>query len=56
MSHTRAPSGHGVQAELHVFPGGFHGFDLMNPEAEVSKAMTASRNAWMRKALADLPR
>ena len=42
---------HGVQAELHVFPGGFHGFDLMVPDAPVSLAMSAARNAWMRRTL-----
>ena len=41
----------GVQAELHVFPGGFHGFDLMAPQAQLSQSMTAARNAWMRKML-----
>ena len=41
----------GVQAELHVFPGGFHGFDLMAPQAQLSQSMTAARNAWMRKIL-----
>jgi acetyl esterase/lipase len=51
VAYASALWAHGVQAELHVFPGGFHGFDLMNPEAQVSKAMTTSRTAWMRHAL-----
>ena len=51
VAYAGALWAHGVQAELHVFPGGFHGFDLMSPEAQVSQAMTASRNAWMRKTL-----
>lgn len=42
----------GVQAELHVFPGGFHGFDQMAPCARLSQAMVASRNDWLRLALA----
>lgn len=51
VAYASALWAHGVQAELHVFPGGFHGFDMMSPEAAVSKAMTASRNAWMRRVL-----
>lgn len=34
-------------AELHVWPGGFHGFDVMAPQAALSQAMTAARTAWM---------
>lgn len=52
VAYATALWAHGVQAELHVFPGGFHGFDMMAPQAEVSAAMTAARNAWMRRVLA----
>lgn len=41
----------GVQAELHVWPGGFHGFDMMAPHTELAQAMTAARNAWVRRVL-----
>ncbi|MBC3193746.1 alpha/beta hydrolase [Pseudonocardia sp. C8] len=41
----------GVQAELHVWPGGFHGFDLMAPESTLGKAMIRSRNAWVGRLL-----
>ncbi|MET9565297.1 alpha/beta hydrolase [Streptomyces tauricus] len=37
----------GVQAELHVWPGGFHGFDVLAPRTELAQAMTATRNAWV---------
>lgn len=37
----------GVQAELHVWPGGFHGFDMMAPQSALAKAMTAVRNEWV---------
>ncbi|MBE3000534.1 alpha/beta hydrolase [Nocardiopsis sp. HNM0947] len=37
----------GVQAELHVWPGGFHGFDMLAPQAAVSQAATAARDAWV---------
>lgn len=36
-------------AELHVWPGGFHGFDLMAPQAELSIAMRSARTAWVRR-------
>lgn len=42
----------GVQAELHVWAGGFHGFDMLAPHAELARAMTAARNAWVARLLA----
>ncbi len=42
----------GGVAELHVWPGGFHGFDLMAPDATISQSMTATRTNWVRKILA----
>ncbi len=42
----------GVQAELHVWPGGFHGFDMLAPEAGISKAAIAARDAWVARQLA----
>ena len=41
----------GVQAELHVWPGGFHGFDLMAPHTAIAQAMTAARDAWVGRVL-----
>ena len=38
-------------AELHVWPGGFHGFDLMAPQAAISIAARATRTAWVRRIL-----
>ncbi|AUA17275.1 alpha/beta hydrolase fold domain-containing protein [Streptomyces sp. SID8361] len=37
----------GVQAELHVWPGGFHGFDVLASHTPLAQAMTATRNAWV---------
>ena len=37
----------GVQAELHVWPGGFHGFDLIAPQAQISVKARAARTAWL---------
>ncbi|MFV0434854.1 MAG: alpha/beta hydrolase [Leucobacter sp.] len=36
----------GVQAELHVWPGGFHGFDLIAPHSALAQAMAEARNSW----------
>ncbi|TCK24616.1 alpha/beta hydrolase [Pseudonocardia endophytica] len=41
----------GVQAELHVWPGGFHGCDLMAPQAAITQAMYAARNEWVGRIL-----
>ena len=38
-------------AELHVWPGGFHGFDMMAPQAAISVAMRETRTAWVRRLL-----
>jgi acetyl esterase/lipase len=40
----------GVQAELHVWPGGFHGFDMMAPHTVLAKAMRAARDSWVARA------
>jgi acetyl esterase/lipase len=39
-------------AELHVWPGGFHGFDGMVPHAALSKAAVAARANWLARLLA----
>jgi acetyl esterase/lipase len=41
----------GVQAELHVWAGGSHGFDFAAPEVAVSKAAVAARDAWVARHL-----
>jgi acetyl esterase/lipase len=40
----------GVQAELHVWPGGFHGFDMFAHVALAGPAI-AARNAWLERHL-----
>jgi acetyl esterase/lipase len=42
----------GGVAELHVWPGGFHGFDGMVPNAALSKAAVAARANWLTRLLA----
>jgi len=41
----------GVPTELHVYPGGMHGFDIM-PVGDVATAAQAARLAALRRALA----
>lgn len=42
----------GGQAELHVWAGGFHGFDAMFPAAQVSVAARRARSDWLARTLA----
>ncbi|MFD7260397.1 alpha/beta hydrolase [Streptomyces sp. NPDC059874] len=42
----------GGQAELHVWPGGFHGFDGLAPHAAVSRDAREARTRWLRRLLA----
>jgi acetyl esterase/lipase len=41
----------GGVAELHVWPGGFHGFDGVAPHAAVSQAAVAARANWLARLL-----
>ncbi|WP_333763436.1 alpha/beta hydrolase [Streptomyces sp. IBSBF 2390] len=41
----------GGAAELHVWPGGFHGFDSLVPEAALSRAARTARVDWLRRLL-----
>jgi acetyl esterase/lipase len=41
----------GGQAELHVWPGGFHGFDALVPQAALSRDAKAQRLPWLRRLL-----
>ena len=42
----------GGVAELHVWPGGFHGFDQAAPQAQVSQEARATRVRWLHRLLA----
>jgi acetyl esterase/lipase len=39
----------GGQAELHVWGGGAHGFDIYMPDAEITRAALAARASWLRR-------
>jgi acetyl esterase/lipase len=41
----------GGQAELHVWAGGFHGFDAMFPETPIAIAARSARTAWLARLL-----
>ncbi|MEV6739004.1 alpha/beta hydrolase [Streptomyces sp. NPDC051104] len=41
----------GGRAELHVWPGGFHGFDGFAPQARLSQEARAARLRWLRRLL-----
>lgn len=43
----------GVQADLHVWSGGCHGFDGLVPQALVSQACRATRDNWIARILAE---
>ncbi|ROS60022.1 acetyl esterase/lipase [Curtobacterium sp. PhB172] len=43
----------GVDAELHVWPGAFHGFTSMVPDAAISRTATAALADWTRRLLGD---
>ncbi len=39
----------GGRAELHVWGGGAHGFDMYMPDAEITRAALAARASWLRR-------
>ncbi|MEU6113131.1 alpha/beta hydrolase [Streptomyces sp. NPDC047117] len=41
----------GGDAELHIWPGGFHGFDQLAPEATISRDARHARVRWLRRIL-----
>jgi acetyl esterase/lipase len=45
----------GGQAELHIWAGGTHGFDAMNPTAALSRAARATRTEWLGRTLQRKP-
>ncbi len=41
----------GVPIDLHSWAGGYHGFELTSPDAEISRAALAARTSYLRRAL-----
>jgi acetyl esterase/lipase len=42
----------GGEAELHVWSGGFHTFDMIAPDARISRAAREARHSWLARLLA----
>jgi acetyl esterase/lipase len=42
----------GVPTELHVYPGGIHGFDLLAPGSGLARRFAAERDDALRRAFA----
>jgi acetyl esterase/lipase len=42
----------GISVEFHMWPGGFHGFDMMAPQSALGQIARATRLAYLRRALA----
>jgi acetyl esterase/lipase len=51
LTYARQLSEAGVSVDLHMWGGGFHGFDLVAPHAAVSRASIATRDEFIRRAL-----
>jgi acetyl esterase/lipase len=45
----------GVPMELHCWAGGYHGFELTGPDAEISRACVSARTSFLRRALRPQP-
>ena len=43
----------GVPTELHVWVGGFHGFEIWAPDSEIGRATLDARTSYLRRALRD---
>ena len=41
----------GGDAELHVWAGGFHGFDMYAPETKIARAALSARDSWLERVL-----
>ncbi|KAH7121487.1 Alpha/Beta hydrolase protein [Dactylonectria macrodidyma] len=42
----------GVSAELHIWPGAYHGFDMLSQEAPVSRASNNMKTSWLKRIIA----
>ena len=51
IEYARRISAVGGDAELHVWAGAFHGFDLSFPEATLSRRALAARREWLARVL-----
>ncbi|EAW08578.1 alpha/beta hydrolase [Aspergillus clavatus NRRL 1] len=45
---------YGVQSELHIWPGGWHAFQIYSPESKLAKMATETRSSWLHRQLTDM--
>ncbi|NUW40609.1 alpha/beta hydrolase [Nonomuraea rhodomycinica] len=50
LDYARRLAEAGVSTEFHLYPGGFHGFDVLLPDTELGRAVSATRLAALRRA------
>ncbi|MEV0198099.1 alpha/beta hydrolase [Nonomuraea sp. NPDC050691] len=50
LEYARRLAEAGVSTEFHLYPGGFHGFDVLLPDTELGRAVSAARLAALRRA------
>ena len=51
LAYARSLQAAGVSAEVHVYPGAFHGFDSLAPDADVARRMQSETYAALRRRL-----
>jgi acetyl esterase/lipase len=51
IEYSRRLVAAGVPTELHVYPGGCHAFDMLVPDADISKRFTADMHRALKRAL-----
>ncbi|KAL4942359.1 hypothetical protein BDV06DRAFT_235450 [Aspergillus oleicola] len=51
VEYARRLLSDGVQCELHVWPGAYHGFDGLAPQAQVSAMARRARMDWIRRTM-----
>jgi acetyl esterase/lipase len=52
MDYAARLSQAGISVEFHMWPGGFHGFDMVAPQTALGQIARATRLAYLRRALA----
>ena len=51
LTYAQRLNHHGVPAELHVYPGAPHGFDLFAPDSALARRAIADLDAWLARTL-----
>ncbi|GAB7340052.1 hypothetical protein MBLNU457_6548t1 [Dothideomycetes sp. NU457] len=56
VAYAQLLSACGVQTELHIWPGVFHGFSSLLPNAKISHVAQAAQNSWVGRVMSLDPR